>query len=252
MDRSNQETKVGPISPNLAKEYHKEVTTQRPGGLLADITIIVVISCLVISISYVRYTCAYNLGRTGLSHFSDISIIFTLAALTLTFCFLLLLLVRLVWTIPQRKARRLAIRLLFLLLVGVTAYGVVKWPWVWARRQGLRTGFLQRMQQETDVKAIREWWLTVRDKYEPIAYIHKQDWPEAVKELNPDYVKVGNIYDLPRYVQLTWSGGFADDFWGLNVGPESMNCPVSKKDNIEQVDYIPIAKGAHVFFIYFE
>ncbi|HML76083.1 MAG TPA: hypothetical protein PKB02_16455 [Anaerohalosphaeraceae bacterium] len=169
----------------------------------------------------------------------------------LLICLFLLLFTRLIWTISQKKTRRFHVRLLLLILTCFAFYGGVKWPWCWSRREALHSGFLLRMQRKADVDAIRMWWEAVRDRYDVIDYINKSDWPRAIKDLNPSYVEVGRKTALPKYVSLTWSS-FGGNYWGLNVGPKTMQCPLSQKDHIEQEECIPLVDGAHVFFISFD
>ena len=228
----------------------KYIDTKRPGNLRLDIGITVFTAVFAVAIRAVYYISVYKYGRTGLPLYNSISYIIILLASSLVFCLLLLILARLLWTIPQKKKQRFLSRILILILMSSFIFLAIKFPLGWSGRKALRNGFLERIERDADIDSIRKWWLQVADRYDVIDYIDKKDWPEAIKQLSPDYIEVGRIVALPKYVTLTWSS-FGGTFWGLNVGPKTMECPSPREEDFMQEYYISIGEGAFVYFTFY-
>ena len=248
MDEKNQETKEN-ISESTDQQF-KSFDSKRPGNLWLDVGVTVFITLFAIAIRVTYYLSMYKYGRTGLPLYNSISYIIILLAASFVFCLLLLTLARLLWTIPQKQSQRLLVRMLLLILMSSIVFLVIRFPLGCSGRKALRKGFLERIQCDVDIDRIRQWWLEAGDQYEVIEYIDKRDWPEAIKQLDPDYIEVGRMTDLPKYVTLTWSS-FGGTFWGLNVGPKTMDCPSPREEDFMQEDFVPVGDGAFVYFTYF-
>ncbi len=76
--------------------------------------------------------------------------------------------------------------------------------------------------------------------------LQPQQWPDAIKNLNPRYIRVSNDDSNKPQIRLFWGSGFLGT-WGFVVGNENLKTPVS--DNSWEGEYRrEINQGVYVFY----
>ena len=174
-------------------------------------------------------------------------------ALAATVVLLLLMVSR--FFVQFRRANTFQLTLKFLLIAAGII--VIAAPFVW---MGLRMpkerlpnyvpftfGFLQRMQENADLEAMRTWLETDGKKFGVGPSVEKTEYPEAVRALAPKYVWVKeDKQNNQRSVSLEWGGALAGH-WGLTVGPTSMRCPPCDL-GMDGEYRLPLTDGAYVWF----
>ena len=103
--------------------------------------------------------------------------------------------------------------------------------------------FLQMMKADADIKAIRLWLNEVPRTYPGEVFLNQEQQPACIRNLEPSHAKL-TVYDSYKTVRLVWGGGFG--YWGLVVGPETMETPESDLGDYGEYR-VHMEPGAYVF-----
>ena len=138
-----------------------------------------------------------------------------------------------------KKHKHIVLILLVISILSIPLSFMLRQPHYKAFSKGLA----KKMKNEADIPAIRIWLNTTKSKYKDSEYIDESDWPSAVKDLSPVWIKFDNINDEYQ-ICLRWGGGFSQ--WGIVIGSEDMEIPPSNFE--EHGEYrLPIAPGVYVW-----
>jgi len=123
-------------------------------------------------------------------------------------------------------------------------------------------GFRRYVRNQVDVSTIRAWLKTVdpngctgQDAGPDAWPVQRDDWPQPVVSMDPDYAALVLDEDGRPALRLGWSG--FDALWGLTIGSEDMAIPKTRpkkrilphgQDLYEYGQYhLPLLPGAYVW-----
>jgi hypothetical protein len=185
----------------------------------------------------------HGLAPKGLEVIKFEHIIYSFLGYCVTIVFLFLCLIaRLGVQALRLKRRTLCLRILLVLgsvLIVVVVHTIFGPGYIHFTR-----GFFKRMQKEADIPAIRTWASSLELPRQDRHEVDDTQWPEAIKQLSPQYTFIEMPEDSETKVRIVWGGAFGH--WGLMIGPSTMQVPPSNFRKYGEYR-IKLAPGAYVW-----
>jgi hypothetical protein len=113
-------------------------------------------------------------------------------------------------------------------------------------------GYEKWVQKEVDVAAIRKWLTSLDSDFSEKRYFEiedfPEDFPEAIKKLEVQYMYFSKFDGEQRSVEFEWGGAMGH--WGIYIGPPGMETPEEGHVELSESTWEyqrPVQPGVYVF-----
>jgi hypothetical protein len=210
-----------------------------PGWNWNDWDVVFLVLPLVLTIFVPSQAILYMYGR--LNWHPALLNMFHLGAAVFIVCCFFVSMVRLFIGWGKQSCKR---RLLMVAEVGIPIAFVVLLPF----GKGFTCGFRDRIRSKADIPAIRTWLRTLdRSDYDEYGHkLHVEKWPESLRKLKLSAGAVTLRADQNGKPQVEIIEGGAILHWGVTIGMEDMEIPVS---NIKKwfASWLLVEPGVYVY-----
>jgi len=152
------------------------------------------------------------------------------------------------WKSYTRKRKRIlaaetAIPIMFIIIFLIPFFLPIESDFWGFGSHAFAHGFRERIRIKVDTDAIREWLKTV-SKENYTDYLHRKEWPESLKVLNPVGAALSADENGNPNVRVILGGSLE---WGLVIGMEDMKIPPSDFSRYGEYG-LPLEPGAYVWY----